>query len=206
MLGWPFSSLPNSKATQRRASTAPAALFVHEKCWVNTFRLWFGLVAVREFNAVDLTNVKQWGLERGCWLDEPSQLVRFVLPCPPKSSQCLRVLVLCWTSADPIAFGKHNTTAMLHARHFSYNGVLRFNELCVRYVPGRERHLWVVRWIWCWSNFVKQCQAVSACFHWLTGQQNKRIVISQPKWVSVNRLTIWRLVSWRNCTDQRDFE
>ena len=86
MLGWPFSSLPNSKATQRRASTAPAALFVHEKCWVNTFRLWFGLVAVREFNAVDLTNVKQWGLERGCWLDEPSQLVRFVLPCPPNVS------------------------------------------------------------------------------------------------------------------------
>lgn len=86
MLGWPFFSLPNSKATQRHASTAPAALFVHEKCWVNTFRLWFGLVTVREFNAVDLTNVKQWGLERGCWLDEPSQLVRFVLPCPPNVS------------------------------------------------------------------------------------------------------------------------
>ena len=86
MLGWPFFSLPNSKATQRRASTAPAALFVHEKCWVNTFRLWFGLVAVREFNAVDLTNVKQWGLERGCWLDEPSQMVRFVLPYPPNVS------------------------------------------------------------------------------------------------------------------------
>ena len=159
MLGWPFSSLPNSKATQRRASTAPAALFVHEKCWVNTFRLWFGLVAVREFNAVDLTNVKQWGLERGCWLDEPSQLVRFVLPSQvlPMSQGLSSLLNKCWSNC--VWKAQYNRNAACEALQLQRRAAV---QRALRALRAWSREALVG----CQVNLmlVKFCQAMSSSF------------------------------------------